>query len=137
MFYYYPFTLPVLDLNKIYNFCDKKEKITRLYSDEGVYEIKNSKLFKIHCIDDESHGKQVNIGSSKFIIDSSKIKLIPSHKIPYNFEKREFTLYKKGRMTIEINNSKITHLYFMVESPDIYGVEEEIINLMKNICAKV
>ena len=42
-------------------------------------------------------------------------------------------------MGIEINpsNNKVIHLFFEVESPDIFGIEEEIADYMKKICAKV
>lgn len=137
MYYYYPLSLPVLDLDKIERYCDKKEKIIRLYSDEGIFQVKKSKIFRIHYIDDETNGKRMKVGKWDFVSDDSKIILNLSNKIPYNFEKREFTIYKKGLMTIEIQKSKVANMYFTVDSPEIHGIEEDIINCMKNICAKV
>ena len=85
------------------------------------------------------HGKKISIGSHKFICDKSKSNFIPTNKIPYSFEKRESHLYNKERMGIEINplKNKMTHLYFKVESPNIFGIEEEIAKYMKKICAKI
>lgn len=137
--YYYPETLPELALDKVEKLCGKSQPITRLYSDEGIFQIKNARIKRLHFDDDETHGKKILIGSHKFICDKSKINFIPTNKIPYSFEKRETILYNKGRMGIEINpsNNKVIHLFFEVESPDIFGIEEEIADYMKKICAKV
>ena len=137
--YYYPETLPELALDKVKNLCGKSQSLTRLYSDEGIFQIKNAKIKRLHFDDDVTHGKKISIGSHKFICDKSKVKFIPTNKIPYSFEKRETLLYSKGRMGIEIDpsNNRTIHLFFDVESPNIYGIEEEITEYMRNICAKV
>jgi len=137
--YYYPEILPDIDVEKVKRVCENRHDITRLYSDEGIFQIKNAKIKRLHFEDDENYGKKITIGSNKFICDKTKVDFIPTNKIPYSFEKREFTLYNKGRMGVEYDSKqmKITHLYFNVESPDIFGIEEEIAEYMKKICGKI
>jgi len=137
--YYYPKILPELDLDKVKKICGNYQSITRLYSDEGIFQIKNAKIKRLHFEDDETESKSLSIAGHKFICDKSKINFIPTNKIPYSFEKRETLLYNKDRIGIEIDpsNNKVIHLFFVVESPNIFGIEEEIANYMKMICAKV
>lgn len=137
--YYYPEILPDIDVEKVKRLCENRHDITRLYSDEGIFQIKNAKIKRLHFEDDETHGKKITIGSNKFICDKTEVNFVPTNKIPYSYEKREFILYNKGRMGVEYDPKKrvITHLYFNVESPDIYGIEEEIAGYMKNICGKI
>jgi len=137
--YFYPLNLPKLNLDKVRKICDKKLQITRLYSDEGIYQVHNSKLTRVYFIDDETNANKVPIKINKcdFIRDNTQIKYISSNKIPYNFDKRVIDIYEKGRLRIEVERETIKNIYFDIESMEILGIEDDIKNTMKMICAKV
>ena len=138
MLYYYPKVLPLrINKNRLVNSKDTRVSSytqTTLYSQEGIYHIKKGKLYTVHFNDSLNSVKNI-INNDEYISDTSDIVLSPSQKLPYEFIKQDImvTVYEKGsvKMIIEETKDKFMHMYFEVENNDIYGVHEDINELMK------
>lgn len=138
MLYYYPKILPLrINKNRLVNSKDTRVSSytqTTLYSQEGIYNIKKGKLYTVHFNDSLNSVKNI-INNDEYISDTSDIVLSPSQKLPYEFIKQEImvTVYEKGsvKMVIEEAKDKLMHIYFEVKNNDIYGVHEDINELMK------
>jgi hypothetical protein len=138
MLYYYPKVLPLrINKNRLVNSKDTRVSSytqTTLYSQEGIYHIKKGKLYTVHFNDSLNSVKNI-INNDEYISDTSDIVLSPSQKLPYEFIKQDImvTVYEKGsvKMVIEEAKDKLMHIYFEVKNNDIYGVHEDINELMK------
>jgi len=138
MLYYYPKILPLrINKNRLVNSKDTRVSSytqTTLYSQEGIYHIKKGKLYTVHFNDSLNSVKNI-INNDEYISDTSDIVLSPSQKLPYEFIKQDImvTVYEKGsvKMVIEEAKDKLMHMYFEVKNNDIYGVHEDINELMK------
>ena len=138
MMYYYPKILPLrINKNRLVNSKDTRVSSytqTTLYSQEGIYHIKKGKLYTVHFNDSLNSVKNI-INNDEYISDTSDIVLSPSQKLPYEFIKQDImvTVYEKGsvKMVIEEAKDKLMHIYFEVKNNDIYGVHEDINELMK------
>ena len=138
MLYYYPNILPLrINKNRLVNSKDTRVSSytqTTLYSQEGIYHIKKGKLYTVHFNDSLNSVKNI-INNDEYISDTSDIVLSPSQKLPYEFIKQDImvTVYEKGsvKMVIEEAKDKLMHMYFEVKNNDIYGVHEDINELMK------
>jgi hypothetical protein len=134
--YLHPTTIPQINKKKLDKFKNKNETIVKLYSNEGIYQIKNNKLYKIYYIDDEKSNSNITLNSQHFIVDNSEIKYIYSNKIPFNFKKKTLliTTYETSNCKIiieEDNNRNILNVYFYVKDPSIYEFKNEIKNFLE------
>ena len=138
MLYYYPKILPLrINKNRLVNSKDTRVSSytqTTLYSQEGIYHIKKGKLYTVHFNDSLNSVKNI-INNDEYISDTSDIVHSQSQKLPYEFIKQDImvTVYEKGsvKMIIEEAKDKLMNMYFEVKNNDIYGVHEDINELMK------
>ena len=135
--YFYPTVLPNLNRKKLKSLEKYSSQSTLLYSDEGLFQVKNGKLYQVHFIDDEN-AKRKNIGTNNFICDNSEIKWTSSNKLPFSFKRKDIMVYcyEKGsvKLYIEEDNEKPSNVYFYVKDESIYGIEDDIAQMME--CAK-
>ena len=135
--HYYPLILPYINKSKLEKFKKYTARTTLLYSDEGMFQIKGGKLYQVHFVDDENSFRK-KLGSCEFICDDSKIEWTPSNKLPYEFDRRDTInhCYEKGtlKLYIEECEGRIEHIYFYVKDTQIYGIEEDIMEMLS--CAK-
>lgn len=144
MLYYYPKVLPLrINKNRLVNSKDTRVSSytqTTLYSQEGIYHIKKGKLYTVHFNDSLNSVKNI-INNDEYISDTSDIVLSLSQKLPYEFIKQDImvTVYEKGSVKMVIEEAeeakeakdKLMNMYFEVKNNDIYGVHEDINELMK------
>ena len=141
MLYYYPTILPPkinkskLQNLKYTNFTSYTQTI--LYSDEGIFQIKSGKLYTVH-FNDSSSSHKVVINNDEYISDTSDIILSPCQKLPFDFIKKKYdvTSYEKGsiKMIVQEYKNELKHLYFEIKNNNIYGIHDDIKELIK--CAK-
>lgn len=134
--YLHPATIPQINQKKIDKTKHKSETIIKLFSNEGIYQIKNNKLYKIYYIDDENSNSSITINSQQFIVDNSELKYIHSNKIPFNYKKQRLlvTTYETSncKMIIETDDSKkIVNMYFSIKDPSVYEFKNEIKNFLE------
>jgi hypothetical protein len=135
--HYYPLILPYINKSKLVKFKKYSAKSTLLYSDEGLFQVKGGKLYQVHFIDDENSFKK-KLGTHEFMCDDSKIEWSLCNKLPYEFERRDIInhCYEKGslKLYLEEFEGNIVNLYFYVKDIQIYGIEDDIIEMLT--CAK-
>ena len=135
--YYYPVSLPEkINKDKLQGIKVSNYKTCMLYSSEGIFQIKKGRIYRVHYTDDCS-SKKITIGKTKYVCDRSETKWTESHKIPYKFVRKELavTCYEVGsvKMYIEECKEKVSHIYFYVSESNIYGVENDIQELMRKV----
>lgn len=131
--YYYPVTIPKVNIMKLKHNPQVKHKTyktTMLYSNEGIFQIRDNHLFRTYFDDDDTGGEMKKINGVELVWDKTKVHWIPTNKIPYNYEKREISIsvFEKPavKMYVEEYKGRFNHIYFYVKTPGVYGVDEEI-----------
>ena len=135
--YYYPVSVPEkINKNKLQGIKVSNYKTSMLYSSEGIFQLKKGRIYRVHYTDDSS-SKTIMIGKTKYVCDRSETKWTESHKIPYQFVRKEITAtcYEVGsvKMYIEEDKEKVSHIYFYVSDINIYGIENDIQELMRKV----
>lgn len=135
--YYYPVSLPgKINKDKLQAIKETRYKTQMLYSKEGIFQLKKGRLYRVHYTDDCA-SKKITIGNTKYLCDRSETKLTESYKIPYNFIRKEIavTCYEVGsvKMYIEEHKDRLSQIYFYVSDSNIYGVENDIQDLMRKV----
>ena len=132
--YFYPTVLSNINKKKLKPLEKYSSRSTMLYSDEGLFQIKNEKIFQVHFIDDV-RAKCMKIGDNNFVCDDSEINWTQSNKLPYSFKRKDIMVYcyEKGsvKMYIEEVKDQTNHVYFYVKAQNIYGVEDDIAEMME------
>lgn len=135
--HYYPKQLPFIKKENLNKYKIYSKPSTLLYSDEGLYQVKDAKLYQVH-FNDDLDDEIIKIGNIEFVCDNSKIIWSSVNKLPYNFKRRDIlvTCYELGsvKMYIEEENNICKHVYFFVKDKNIYGIENDISYLIQ--CAK-
>lgn len=131
--HYYPQILPHVNKSKLEKFKKYSSPTIMLYSNEGLFQVKSGKLYQVHFKDDHNSVEK-KIGQNRFVCDNSEIIWTPSNKLPYDYERKDVLLncYVKGslKMYVEETKGKVSHVYFYVKDPSLYGIEEEINELL-------
>jgi hypothetical protein len=135
--YIYPCNLPKVNKKKLSHFKSHTYTSSMLYSTEGLFMIKKNKLCQLHFKDDTQAIKK-RIMDTDFIYDDSEIQYSNSHKIPYEFIRRDIivTCYDMGSIKcyMEETDGILSHLYFRISDKNIFGIEEDINEFIQ--CAK-
>ncbi len=127
-----------INLDKLYKFKKSSINQNEIYSNEGIFIIKNNIINKIIIKDDLKSKIPIEINNNKFTIDNSKIVYKQFNKIPFEFFKlekkiEEYLLYDKCRvkLIIEFVGDNITDIYF-ISSLDIIDdfIKNDIISLL-------
>jgi len=139
MVFYYPITIPeFINKNKLNIENHSTYNVIMMYSVEGIFEVKKDKLSAIHFIDDEQSRIMV-IDNIKYRTDNSKIKRKKCNKLPHKYIQKNIvvTCYQKGSVGLYIEMSpddgKISQLYFVVRDDNIYGIHDDIQELMRKV----
>lgn len=142
MFYYPDIKLPGnINDSKLQSIDHKCYKITMLYSSEGIFQVKNAKLWSVFYLDDDNNNTitKTTIDNIDYVTDKSDIKFKISNKIPYEFTRRDLNIteYSKGSVTLyierTIGDDKVTNLYFNIKNQNIYGIHDDIKELMRKV----
>ena len=127
-----------INLDRLYKFKKSTINQNEIYSNEGIFIIKNNIINKIIIKDDPQSNIPIEINNNKFILDNSKIEYKQFYKIPFEFYKlekkiEEYLLYDKCRvkLVIEFVGDNITDIYF-TSSLDIIDdfIKNDIISLL-------
>jgi hypothetical protein len=137
MVYYYPVSIPnSIDKKSFTTLKQNTYTSTMLYSNEGIFQIKKNKLYAIHFSDDE-YPKNITIDDIKYSTDKTITHMTPCNKLPYDFIEKDIlvTCYEVGsvKLYIEEEDDEISNLYFDVKDENIYGIQEDVSNLMRKV----
>lgn len=137
MLYYYPKEFPrTIDKNKLNTMKYHKYNSIMLYSNEGMFQVRKGKIYSIH-FDDDTNSKTIRLENVDYVVDKTEIKWTPSEKLPYEFIRKDtdVTCYECGsvKFYIEESNNKIIHMYFFVKDEKIYGVHNDIQDIMHKV----
>lgn len=131
---YYPSVLPHINLDKIKKMKHKSTRTTMLYSDEGIFRIKQNQLDKLHY-KDADHTEKRKLKGIEFVCDNSKTITTGVQKLPYTFERREFNEIRieqgSVKMYIHESKGKVSHIWFYIHNQQIHNIEDDIIKLME------
>ncbi len=140
--YYYPCELPKqINKKKIERYKKYSNKVTTLYSPEGIFQIKGHRLMQTHFKDDHK-AFQTDINNIAFICDNSEMKNTQVNKIPFEFEmhSRMVTCYEKGSLQMFVEEDEtqkdIENLYFIIKQSSIFGIEKEMTDLLSLASSK-
>ena len=127
-----------INLDKLFKFKNKSFNQIEIYSNEGIFKIKNNNICKIIYKDDLNDNDPLLIKKYKFMIDNSVLDYKQFNKIPFEFidiEKviEEYLLYEKCRvkLVIEFVGNNISDIYFF-NSLDIIddSIKNDIISFL-------
>ena len=114
-----------------------------IYSEEGIIQIINSKLFKLNIVDEITSTVKLDkfdiiIDNSKFVIDSECFQIHPYH-IDEFITKYIYKLRKNSiiDLVIEKNNDIIINFYFYLkDNTHIINIKEDILTFLfqLNLC---
>lgn len=139
MVFYYPVTIPeFINKNKLNVENHNSYNVIMMYSEEGIFEVKKDKLSAIHFIDDEQ-SRSLVIDSIKYRVDNSILKRKRCNKIPHKYIQKNIvvTCYQVGSVKLYIeegrDDGKISQLYFVVRDDSVYGIHDDIQELMRKV----
>ena len=114
-----------------------------IYSEEGIIQIINSKLFKLNIVDEITSTVKLDkfdiiIDNSKFVIDSECFQIHPYH-IDEFITKYIYKLRKNSiiDLVIEKNNDIIINFYFYLkDNTHLINIKEDILTFLfqLNLC---
>ena len=131
-------TLPkTINLDALEKYKLKQCSETSIYSEEGMFSIQKSNLYK-EIVQDKS-SSHFTINNIDFTLDKSVIfkKKYP-YKLPFNFLTKKFqqTIYglnskSKIKLVIEQSSAKIYNMYFLTDE-DIknFSISEDIVTFL-------
>lgn len=137
MLYYYPKEFPrQVDKSKLDSMKFHKYNAVMLYSNEGMFQVRNGKIYSVHFQDD-TNSKTIILDGLNYVVDKTEIKWTPSEKLPYDFIRKDtsVTCYECGsiKFYIEERNDKVIHMYFFIKDEKIYGVHNDIQDIMRKV----
>ena len=134
--YYYPTALSKLNTDKLSQYIKPTTfNIIMLYSDEGVFKLKNETVYRQHFGMENTNYKHFKIADTEFICDNSEVLDVKTHKLPFDFEQYDISVFcfEKGsvKFFVQKNNDIVIHSYFHVKHHDTYGIEDDIDKIIK------
>jgi len=111
---YFPQIIQKSDFNKL---CDNKnltykcEKYELLLSEEGTFESKNNKLYKLNFIDKPYKYLKIKNSDNNFLLDESIIERNEYNKLPFNFDENYIEKY-----TFSLSEEDTSPLKLIIEN---------------------
>ena len=125
-----------INYNLIKKYLYNEEFIFYIYSNEGIYNIKNNKLIKLKIIDKNIHTHSINniecIIDNSIIIDNNEHYQLPIDNVQIKIKRLYYQLRTKSlvKLILDIdNNNNIIDFYFDIDSIN-NNINEDILSFL-------